>query len=134
LPLESTLGEALGGYFLRHQSRNWTIAGVVPSGIGLSTGRDQALNETRLNYLVALLFPRASQEAGHACSRPAPDTEAPDDDLELKLFAAVRLIRLVAPQMRERRWGRIINVLNIGAKAPRPNSMPTSISRGVGMA
>jgi len=56
------------------------------------------------------------------------------DDLELKLFAAVRLIRLVAPQMKERRWGRIINVLNIGAKAPRPNSMPTSISRGAGMA
>jgi 3-oxoacyl-[acyl-carrier protein] reductase len=56
------------------------------------------------------------------------------DDLELKLFAAVRLIRLVAPQMKERRWGRIINVLNIGAKAPRPNSMPTSVSRGAGMA
>lgn len=56
------------------------------------------------------------------------------DDLELKLFAAIRLIRLVAPQMKERRWGRIINVLNIGAKAPRPNSMPTSISRGAGMA
>src|ERR1700739_5128963 len=56
------------------------------------------------------------------------------DDLELKLFAAVRLIRLVAPQMKERRWGRIINVLNIGAQAPRPNSMPTSISRGAGLA
>jgi len=56
------------------------------------------------------------------------------DDLELKLFAALRLIRLVMPQMKERRWGRIINVLNIGAKAPRPNSMPTSISRGAGMA
>jgi 3-oxoacyl-[acyl-carrier protein] reductase len=56
------------------------------------------------------------------------------DDLELKLFAALRLIRLVAPQMKERRWGRIINVLNVGAKAPRPNSMPTSISRGAGMA
>src|SRR5580698_3070260 len=37
------------------------------------------------------------------------------DDLELKLFAAVRLIRLAAPQMKERRWGRIINVLNIRA-------------------
>ena len=56
------------------------------------------------------------------------------NDLELKLFAAVRLIRLVAPQMKERRWGRIINVLNIGAKAPRPNSMPTSLSRAAGMA
>ena len=56
------------------------------------------------------------------------------DDLELKLFAAMRLIRLAAPQMKERRWGRIINVLNIGAKAPRPNSMPTSLSRAAGMA
>ena len=56
------------------------------------------------------------------------------DDIEQKLFAAVRLIRLVAPQMKERRWGRIINVLNIGAKAARPNSMPTSLSRAAGMA
>ncbi len=56
------------------------------------------------------------------------------DDLELKLFAAVRFIRLVTPQMKERRWGRIINVLNIGAKAPRANSIPTSISRAAGMA
>jgi 3-oxoacyl-[acyl-carrier protein] reductase len=56
------------------------------------------------------------------------------DDLELKLFGAVRLIRLVAPQMKERRWGRVINVLNIVAKAARPNSMPTSLSRAAGMA
>ena len=56
------------------------------------------------------------------------------EDLELKLFAAVRFCRLVIPQMKERRWGRIINVLNIGAKAPRPNSMPTSVSRAAGMA
>ncbi|HEY5067772.1 MAG TPA: SDR family oxidoreductase [Xanthobacteraceae bacterium] len=56
------------------------------------------------------------------------------DDLELKLFGALRLIRLVAPQMKGRRWGRIINVLNIGAKAARPNSMPTSLSRAAGMA
>ena len=56
------------------------------------------------------------------------------DDMEQKLFAAVRLIRLVFPQMKERRWGRIINVLNIGAKAPRGGSSPTSISRAAGMA
>ena len=55
-------------------------------------------------------------------------------DIEQKLFAAVRLIRLVAPQMKERRWGRIINVLNVGAKALRPNSMPSSVSLAAGMA
>jgi 3-oxoacyl-[acyl-carrier protein] reductase len=55
-------------------------------------------------------------------------------DLDQKLFAAIRLTRLVWPQMKERRWGRIINVLNIGAKAPRGGSAPTSISRAAGMA
>ena len=71
-------------------------------------------------------------------SRAMPFEKVTDEilmgDIEQKLFAAIRLIRLVAPQMKERRWGRIINVLNIGAKAPRPNSMPTSVSRAAGMA
>jgi NAD(P)-dependent dehydrogenase (short-subunit alcohol dehydrogenase family) len=56
------------------------------------------------------------------------------DDIDLKLFAAIRLIRLAWPGMKERRWGRIINVLNVGAKAPRPASVPTSVTRAAGMA
>ncbi len=55
-------------------------------------------------------------------------------DFDQKLFAAIRLTRLVWPQMKERRWGRIINILNIGAKAPRGGSAPTSITRAAGMA
>src|SRR5215216_937385 len=55
------------------------------------------------------------------------------EDFDQKLFAAIRLTRLVWPQMKERRWGRIINVLNIGAKAPRPGSAPTSVTRAAGM-
>jgi len=55
-------------------------------------------------------------------------------DLELKLFAAIRLTRLAFPGMRQRRWGRVINVLNIGAKAPQPESAPTSVSRAAGLA
>ena len=55
-------------------------------------------------------------------------------DLDLKLFAAIRLARLVLPGMKSRRWGRIINVLNIHAKAPAPNTSPTSVSRAAGMA
>ena len=56
------------------------------------------------------------------------------EDLDLKLFAAIRLIRLALPGMRERRWGRIINILNTGAKAPRPGGAPTVVSRAAGMA
>lgn len=56
------------------------------------------------------------------------------DDLDLKLCASIRLCRAVLPGMKERQWGRIINVLNIGAKAPLATSMPTSVSRAAGMA
>ena len=55
-------------------------------------------------------------------------------DLDLKLFAAIRLSRLALPGMKERRWGRIINVLNIGAKAPSAGGAPTAVSRAAGMA
>jgi 3-oxoacyl-[acyl-carrier protein] reductase len=71
-------------------------------------------------------------------SRTGPFERVTDDiwrqDFDEKLFAAIRLTRLVWPQMKERRWGRIINVLNVGAKAPRPASAPTSVTRAAGMA
>ena len=55
-------------------------------------------------------------------------------DIDLKLFAAIRLCRLVMPGMRDRKWGRIINVLNLGAQAPRAGGAPTAVSRAAGMA
>jgi NAD(P)-dependent dehydrogenase (short-subunit alcohol dehydrogenase family) len=71
-------------------------------------------------------------------SRTAAFEEVTDDiwrqDFDEKLFAAIRLTRLVWPQMKERRWGRVINTLNIGAKAPRAKSAPTSVTRAAGMA
>ncbi len=56
------------------------------------------------------------------------------NDLDLKLFAAIRLVRHAMPGMRERKWGRIINVLNTGAKAPPASGAPTAVSRAAGMA
>ena len=41
------------------------------------------------------------------------------EDIDQKVFAAIRLTRLAWPGMKSRKWGRVINVLNIGAKAPR---------------
>ncbi len=55
-------------------------------------------------------------------------------DFDLKVFAAIRLSRLAFPGMKARRWGRIINILNIGAKVPKAASVPTSVSRAAGMA
>ena len=71
-------------------------------------------------------------------SRRMPFEEITDalweQDLGLKLFAAIRAVRLVFPGMKERRWGRIVNVLNTGAKAPPAGGAPTAVSRAAGMA
>lgn len=55
-------------------------------------------------------------------------------DLDLKLFAAIRLGRLAMPGMAARKWGRVINVLAGSAKTPGAGSAPTSVSRAAGMA
>lgn len=55
-------------------------------------------------------------------------------DFDLKLFSAIRLTRAAFPAMKARKWGRIINVLNSGAKWPRHGSAPTSVTRAAGMA
>src|SRR5436189_258769 len=55
-------------------------------------------------------------------------------DFDLKLFAQVRFCRILMPQMKQRKWGRIISVLNIGAKAPGADSAPTSVSRAAQLA
>ena len=60
--------------------------------------------------------------------------EAWQEDFDLKVFAAIRFSRLVWGGMKQRKWGRIINVLNTYAKAPTGNSAPTSVSRAAGMA
>ena len=44
-----------------------------------------------------------------------------------------KLARRVAPLMIEQGWGRIINVLNVGAKAPSAGGAPTAVSRAAGM-
>jgi NAD(P)-dependent dehydrogenase (short-subunit alcohol dehydrogenase family) len=55
-------------------------------------------------------------------------------DLELKLFGAIRATRAALPHLRNAGGGAVVNVLNIGAKQPGANSVPTSVSRAAGMA
>lgn len=56
------------------------------------------------------------------------------DDIDLKLFAAIRLCRLALPGMCYRKWGRVINILNTAAKAPAAEMAPTAVTRAAGMA
>lgn len=70
----------------------------------------------------------------HAAALTAVDDAGWQDDLDLKLFAAIRTMRLAAPHLQAVGGGSIINVVNIAAKAPGAGSMPTSVSRAAGIA
>ncbi|MBN1210100.1 MAG: SDR family oxidoreductase [Myxococcaceae bacterium] len=73
--------------------------------------------------------------AGSASAKPflsVTDAEW-EQDLQLKLFAAVRAVRLTAPHLRAAGGGAIVNVLSIKAKEPGKNTTPSSVTRAAGM-
>jgi len=55
-------------------------------------------------------------------------------DIEQKLMGAIRMTRLVWNSMKQRQWGRVINVLSINAKYQRAGGAPTTVSRAAGLA
>ncbi|MDB4988013.1 MAG: Short-chain dehydrogenase [Myxococcaceae bacterium] len=56
-----------------------------------------------------------------------------DEDLDLKVHAAVRTIRAALPYLK-REGGRIINITTPAGKQPAARSLPTSVSRAAGIA
>lgn len=74
--------------------------------------------------------------AGQSASGPfeSHSDEAWAADLELKVMAAIRLIRLTIPHLRRSSMASIVNVLNTGARAPWVRSLPTTASRAAGLA
>src|SRR3546814_9987082 len=73
--------------------------------------------------------------AGSSYRRPFAELGREDmiADLDLKVFAAVRLAQLVSPAMKARRWGRIIHVASANAKAPKGASAPPTPRRPAGL-
>jgi 3-oxoacyl-[acyl-carrier protein] reductase len=61
------------------------------------------------------------------------DDEIWREDLEVKLFGAIRCTRLAIPHMRKVGGGRIINMTTIGGKQPGARSLPTSVTRAAGI-
>jgi NAD(P)-dependent dehydrogenase (short-subunit alcohol dehydrogenase family) len=56
------------------------------------------------------------------------------EDLDLKVLAAVRLVRLALPHLRAAGDASIVNVLSVAAKTPGAGSLPTTASRAAGLA
>ena len=59
--------------------------------------------------------------------------EAWQADFDLKVMAAVRLCRAVAPSMQARGGGSIVNASIGGGKAPPAGQLPTSLTRAAGL-
>lgn len=55
-------------------------------------------------------------------------------DLDLKVFGAIRTCRLAVPYMKQQGGGRIVNISTVAGKQPGPASGPTSVSRAAGLA
>jgi NAD(P)-dependent dehydrogenase (short-subunit alcohol dehydrogenase family) len=73
--------------------------------------------------------------AGSAAAKPflsVTDQEW-EDDFQLKVFAAMRTVRLAVPHLRAAGGGAIVNVLSLKAKEPGKNTSPSSVSRAAGM-
>ncbi len=106
-----------------------TIAADVSTADGCAQAFAQAEKAFgRIDVLV--------NNAGSSARGPFPEITDEDwqADIDLKLFGAIRLIRLAFPKMKDRKWGRIINVLNTGAKAPPAEGAPTAVTRAAGLA
>jgi 3-oxoacyl-[acyl-carrier protein] reductase len=65
--------------------------------------------------------------------RPGVFTDMSDEDwlaaIDLNLLSAIRLTRLVLPGMRQRHWGRIINMTSLSVKQPIPNLILSNVVR-----
>ena len=106
---------------------------AIPADVSTAEGCKQAFEaaEKELGRIDVVV-----NNAGISAAKPFAEVtdEEWQDDLDLKLFGAIRLSRAVLPGMKARRWGRIINTLNTGAKAPPASGAPTAVTRAAGMA
>jgi 3-oxoacyl-[acyl-carrier protein] reductase len=73
--------------------------------------------------------------AGRSSAMPFEQAadEVWQEDIEVKLYGAIRCARLAIPHMRKQGGGRIINMATIAGKQPGAQSVPTSVTRAAGI-
>ena len=80
---------------------------------------------------VDILVNNAGTSAAHGLEEV--DDAAWQEDIDLKLMAAVRLCREVIPSMRSRGGGAVVNTTISSAKAPPARALPTTVTRAAGI-
>ena len=105
----------------------------IQADVGIPKDIERVVNATVEQFgRIDILVNNAAQSSRH--SFESATDEDWQSDFDVKLFGAIRFIRATMPHMRKVGGGRIINVTNIGGKAPGPDTMPTSVSRAAGIA
>ncbi|MGE3860431.1 MAG: SDR family NAD(P)-dependent oxidoreductase [Burkholderiaceae bacterium] len=105
----------------------------VAADVSTATGCTRAIDEAvRAFGAIDILVNNAGTSSIGAFEATAD--EVWQADLDLKVFAAVRLIRAALPHFRQRGAGSVVNVVAVGAKTPGAGSLPTTASRAAGMA
>ena len=80
---------------------------------------------------VDILFNNAGTSAAAGFEKVSDDEW--QGDWDLKVMGAVRMSRLCIPHMKKRGGGAIVNITTVGGKAPRPQALPTSVTRAAGL-
>ena len=80
---------------------------------------------------VDILFNNAGTSAAAGFEKVSDDDW--QFDWDLKVMGAVRMTRLCIPHMKKRGGGAIVNITTVGGKAPRPQALPTSVTRAAGL-
>ncbi len=79
-----------------------------------------------------ILINNAGRSASHAFTEASDDEW--DEDLQLKLYGAIRCSRAAIPHIRAAGGGAIVNITTFGGREPSAESVPTSVSRAAGIA
>lgn len=127
---EKTLREAAADLHSYHAGAHIvTVSADVAKAADVKRAYDEIMSQLKRIDIVV-------NNVGASAAKPFESItdEEWESDFELKLFSALRLTRLAWPQMKERKWGRVINTLAVAAKAPVAGSAPSSVSRAAGMA
>jgi NAD(P)-dependent dehydrogenase (short-subunit alcohol dehydrogenase family) len=116
----------------RLRSAGGDVLGIV-ADVTSSVDIDRLVAETVSRWgRIDGIVNNAGQHAGDEFENVSD--EAWIADIDLKVMAAVRLIRGALPHMRRAGGGSIVNVVNTLARAPIARSLPTSATRAAGLA
>jgi len=115
---------------LEERGANGARALAVVADLTDEEDRERLLEETTGELGAIDILVNNAGTIGEGGTLEDTPIEAWRDLFELNLFAAVDLVKRVAPQMREKGWGRIINVSSENGTQPYPDMISYSASKG----